>query len=101
MNTKVKSNWPTFCQTFVKWLVKQVLKEDVERLRSNSVSLQLKLDTLWSAGVRVFREYGYTTGPGDINVARSEVEWIDLHSALNSVKSVEPLTSVVPHSGSK
>ena len=97
MNTTVqKSKWPSFCQTFVKWLARMVLKEDMERLRSNSVSMKLNLDSLWSAGVRVWREYGHTTGPGDVSIPRDELEWSDLQEALNAVKAVEPLTKSVP-----
>jgi hypothetical protein len=101
--TNQKSRWPSFCQTFVTWLAKKIVKEDIDQLRSSVVSTQLHMNTLWSAGVRVLREFGYVNGPiAGSKMIRREVEWADLHAALNSVKSMESVGKSVlssPKSG--
>jgi 2-hydroxy-3-keto-5-methylthiopentenyl-1-phosphate phosphatase len=90
-----KSRWPSFLQTFVKWLVKKIVKEEIDQLRSSSISSQLQLNQLWSAGVRVLREFGHT-GPATAKTLRREVEWVDLHAALTNVKKVESVSKPAP-----
>jgi hypothetical protein len=79
---KTKSKWPKFLQRFAKWLVRLTVNEDVDVLLSNSVSTQLKLNTLWATGTRVIREYRQ---PND-----ESPEWNDFQDALWTVKHSSP-----------
>lgn len=85
---KLKRPWPHMVQTLVKNLVKAVLGEDVDRLRSRAVASELRLRTLWAASARVWNEHGHSAGQ-----PKDDVEWLDLQNALEHVKPVK-----TPHS---